>query len=536
MEKKNTFYIDLNTRIITTIKVINTKLVNPSGFLSSEYVLYVFKVITPFNSWYIKKRYSDIKELFDFLVSHYPKLKFPVFPPKRFFSTKESTIIERKNGFEELFIFILNNIEIIKHVKLINFFKIKKTILSIYIENCILVNENKYTYDILDMVNSSSSSNSNDLSQNSDDSNKDKIKEKKEKNFQIKREPNAKSVPKADKDKTNKRDKEKENMPNKKNNLNIKENNMDNNIININENSTINRLNTMNNLNESIDKKNIKHIYSNNGNYFRRYEDFQLATKKYTYRSQVSLLIIKEFLRNLKIHSSHIFEIINDFTNYLKYKKKWKKFNENETKALFIGINKDQLIEDYYQYIFTEEKPSIKTNTGISDKTTLSSTPQSISVNNTINININSNVNNNINNINNIIEEDFNPKYNASLEGLLFNIGKFEENYIGARNCLQLLNKFFERQFNPEVDAYISIFKKLDIKFIKKMNICKFSCLNNNINKKLCFDIISIYISGYEQKKQIKILNELGASNALIDKILDYYYKVDMTFNSYNLE
>ena len=56
MEKKNTFYIDLNTRIITTIKIINTKLVNPSGFLSSEYVLYVFKVITPFNSWYIKKK------------------------------------------------------------------------------------------------------------------------------------------------------------------------------------------------------------------------------------------------------------------------------------------------------------------------------------------------------------------------------------------------------------------------------------------------------------------------------------------------
>jgi hypothetical protein len=68
------------------------------------------------------------------------------------------------------------------------------------------------------------------------------------------------------------------------------------------------------------------------------------------------------------------------------------------------------------------------------------------------------------------------------------------------------------------------------------MNICKFFCINNNINKKLCFDIISIYISGYEQKKQIKILNELGASNALIDKILDYYYKDDITFNSFNLE
>ena len=114
MEKKNRFYYDLNTRLITKIKIINTKLVNPSGFLGSEYILYIFKVITPYNSWYIKKRYSEINELFDFLVLKNPKLKFPTFPPKRLFSTKESTIIERKNGFEVLFFFILENIVILK--------------------------------------------------------------------------------------------------------------------------------------------------------------------------------------------------------------------------------------------------------------------------------------------------------------------------------------------------------------------------------------------------------------------------------------
>ena len=515
MDKYRTFYIDLRTRIITAIKIINTKLVSPSGFLSSEYILYIFKVITPFNSWYIKKRYSDVKELFDFLVSHYPKLNFPPFPPKRFFSTKESTIIERKNGFEELFAFILNNLEILKHIKLINFFKIKKIILSIYIENCHLVNENQYTYEILDIVNSSSSSNSNDLSQNSDDDKKN------EKNIKIKGEKRLNSATKIEIDKNNKV-KESENS-----NINKIMNNI--NDINNNESTNISRINTIN-------EKNIKSTFSTNGNYFRRFEDFQLATKKYTQRSQVSFLVIKEFLRNLKINSSHIFEIINDFTNYLKYKKKWKKFNEKETKALFIGVNKDELIEDYYQFIFSEEKFSSKINTGISDKTTLSSTPQSISVNNTINLN--SNINNNINNINNIniIEDDINQKNNTSLEGLLYNIGKFEENYIGARNCLLLLNKFFERQFNPEVDIYINVFKNLDIKYIKKMNICKFSMLNNCINQKLCFNIINIYIKDYDQKKQIKILNELNASNALIDKILDYYYKDDILFNAYNLE
>ena len=172
MEQKNSFYSDLNTRIITRVTIINTKLINSTGFLNSEYILYIFKVITPFKSWYIKKRYSEIKVLYDYLSSENPKLKFPVFPPKRFLSTKESTIIERKNGFEELFFFVLDNIEILKFTKLINFFRIQKTILVIYIKNCILVNENKFTYELLDIVNSSSSSN--DLSQNSDDSNKDK--------------------------------------------------------------------------------------------------------------------------------------------------------------------------------------------------------------------------------------------------------------------------------------------------------------------------------------------------------------------------
>ena len=522
MEKKNLFYFDLNTRLITIIKIINTKLINPSGFLNSEYILYIFKVITPYNSWYIKKRYSEINDLFDFLVFKNPKLKFPSFPPKRFFSTKESTIIERKNGFEALFFFILDNIDILKYKKLINFFQIKKTTLGIYIENCSLVNENKYTREILDIINSSSSSNSNDLSQNSDDSNKEKNK---------------------DKNKINKEGKNQKNDDNNINNLtdsnkNVKKIKENENISKINENKNNDLNNINNNINnekEQSEKKTLKPIFTNNGNYFRRYEDFKLAIEKYTHRSQVSFLIVKEFLRNLKVNSSHIFEIINDFTNYLKYKKKWKKFNENEIKALLIGINKDELIDDYYQYIFSEEKLSFKITTDISEKTTLSSTPNSISSNSLINININNP--NNINNIN-IIGDDISNKNNASLEGLLFNIGKFDENYLGARSCLQLLSKIFERQFNPEVDSYINIFKKIDIKYIKKMNLCHFSTLNNYINQKMCFEILNIYISGYNEKKQIKILTELNANDSLINKILQYNYKDkdDIIFNSFNLE
>ena len=531
MEQKSYFYSNLNSRIITTIKIINTKLVNSSGFLSSEYILYIFKVITPFKSWYIKKRYSDIKTLYDYLISHFTKLKFPSFPPKRFLSTKESTILERKNGFEQLFFFILDNIEILDYSKLINFFQIKKTVLVIYIKNCIMVNENKYTYELLDIVNSSSSSN--DLSQNSDDSNKEK---KDEKNITIKQEKkeSKKQIAKSENNKINedlnKKNREEKNLSEKENKINFSENMkniIDNNLNNINNINNIKNINEENNNNG--EKKIYKNLISSNSNYFRCFEDYKLATEKLSHRSQCSFLIIKEFLRNLKVHSSHIFEIINDFTDYLKYKKKWKKFNQNEIIALFIGIKKEELNDDYYQYIFSNEKTSNKNSTAISEKTTLSSTPNSISTNSITN-------SNNINNTININEEDFNNKEGTYLEGLLYNIGKFEENYLGARNCLILLNKFFERQFNPEVDLYINIFKKIELKFIKEMNLCKFYSVNNCINQKLCFDVLNIYIGGYNEKKQIKILTELNANNYIINKIIESNYKDDVIYNSFNLE
>ncbi len=325
MEQKNTFYSNLNTRIITRVTIVNTKLINTSGFLNSEYILYIFKVITPFKSWYIKKRYSEIKSLFDYLVSQNPKLKFPVFPPKRILSTKESTIIERKNGFEELFFFILDNIEILNFPKLINFLHIQKTILVIYIKNCILVNENKFTYELLDIVNSSSSSN--DLSQNSDDSNKDK-------NIEVKQDKNPPKKQSIKHEGNKPKEDLKSEIDEKDNKITINDNNSSNiNIIINNINNTNNTLNEQKS-NNNGEKKVYKNLISSNGNYFRCFEDFKLATEKLTHRSQCSFLIVKEFLRNLKIHSSHIFEIINDFTDYLKYKKKWKKFNQNEINAL----------------------------------------------------------------------------------------------------------------------------------------------------------------------------------------------------------
>ena len=523
MKEEKSFFSDCRKRIITHISIVDAVGVNQNKVFSSEYILYIFKVVSPFNSWYIKKRYSEIQEIYNFLVNHKPKLKFPLFPPKRLFSTKESTIIERKNGFEILFSFILQNIEILQYKKLIDFFKINKTLLLIYLKNCILVNENRLGHEIIDE--NSSSSNSNDFSSLGSD--QDYFRKNHGQVIDIQTNNNINNKQKEE-NLFNKNEKE------KKLGNNLDDNKIDNNGDNADNSNIINEEIIITNSNNKA--SNVRKIIESQTNYFKCYEEYKLSLGNYKSRSQVSFFIIKEFLRNLKVHSSHIFEIINDFTEYMKLKKKWKKFNEKEIKALLIGINKDYLFEDYFQVILNEKNVSDKHSmTSSSEKSTLSSTANNLNLNN---INI-KNINNSYSFGKEIVENDGNDNNQIDsyyLEGLFYYIGNFEENYFGARSCLLLLNKFFERNFNPEVDIYINIFQKIDIKFIKKMNLCKLSTINNCINQKLCFDIINLYIKEYDEEEQIKILRDLNADDQFINRFLDSAFIDESKYSSFNLE
>ena len=478
MEKGKLFYSSSYERLITHIKIIDAKKRTDSKVFNSEYMLYTFKVITPFNSWFISKRYSQMKDFYDYLLKIKPNLKYPPFPPKRFFSTKESTIIERRNSFEQIFLFVLQHVDILKYKKLKEFFKIKKNILAIYVRNCILINENKVSYDLIDEDSSSSSI---EFSSDSHGSNKEKENEK-NKEFE--------------------------------NNKSSHENNIINdNQININTSEI--------NCKYSDYKK-----YIDTKCYFKVYEEFKFQLGNFTKRSQVSFYIITEFLRNLKVHSSHIIEIINDFTEYLKLKNKWKKFNENEIMYIFLGMNKVDLHDEYFQYIFSEKKHSNKTlNFSLSEKSTMTSTIQSMS-------NLNSS-NTSCFQVKNAFQDLFDDDH---LEGLFYYIGNFEENYLGAKSCLNLLNKIFERRFNPEIDKYITLFKKIDIKYIKLMKLCKFALTNNFLNQNLCHNILKVYLDGLDEDNIVKILSELGADNKFLEKFLENYYLDDNNNNAYNLE
>ena len=374
----------------------------------------------------------------------------------------------------------MENIDILKSKKLKEFFKIKKNILAIYIKNCILINIDKISYEVMEEESSSSSY---EMSSGSNGSNK--LNNNKEKNKESENERNS-----------------------------FENSNISNKINIINKNSSDNNI-----------KKSDYKEFIETKNYFKVYEEFKFQLGNYVKRSQVSIFIIIEFLRNLKVHSFHITEIVNDFTDYLKLKNKWKKFNDNEITYLFLGINKGDLHDDYYDFIFSEDnKLNANSFSFLSEKSTMNS---SIHISNRLN---NSSA---CFYSNNIFKGFFDEQ---QLDGLFYYIGDYEKNYLGAKSCLNLLNKIFERRFNPEIDKYINLLTKLDISCIKLMNLCKFSLTNNCLNQKLCLNILKIYVDGLEENNIIQILKELYADTNLINKFLENYYTDNNNNNVYNLE
>jgi hypothetical protein len=118
-------------------KIVSTKLKINNGILSSNYILYIIKVITPYNKWYIQKRYSDFEKLNNSLTKYFDLNK--LFPPKRFFKNSELIIQERTKKFNEYLYFLLKYYDILKNQELIEFFKIKKEIIDLYIKNSSMI-------------------------------------------------------------------------------------------------------------------------------------------------------------------------------------------------------------------------------------------------------------------------------------------------------------------------------------------------------------------------------------------------------------
>jgi hypothetical protein len=135
--KTNSLERNCQNKLKIDAKIVSTKLKINNGILSSNYILYIIKVITPYNKWYIQKRYSDFEKLNNSLTKYFDLNK--LFPPKRFFKNSELIIQERTKKFNEYLYFLLKYYDILKNQELIEFFKIKKEIIDLYIKNSSMI-------------------------------------------------------------------------------------------------------------------------------------------------------------------------------------------------------------------------------------------------------------------------------------------------------------------------------------------------------------------------------------------------------------
>ena len=130
---KRSFQKSINyQKFYINAKIVSTKLKINNGLLSSNFIIYVIKVITSYGKWFIEKRYSDFENLNNSL--KYNELN-KLFPPKRLFKNSESIVEERKKKFNNYLFYLLNNYDILKYPVLINFFKIKDEIIDLYLKN-----------------------------------------------------------------------------------------------------------------------------------------------------------------------------------------------------------------------------------------------------------------------------------------------------------------------------------------------------------------------------------------------------------------
>ena len=120
---KRSFQKSINhQKFYINAKIVSTKLKINNGLLSSNFIIYVIKVITSYGKWLIEKRYSDFENLNNSL--KYNELN-KLFTPKRLFKNSESIVEERIKKYNNYLFFLLYNYDILKYTILFTFLKIK---------------------------------------------------------------------------------------------------------------------------------------------------------------------------------------------------------------------------------------------------------------------------------------------------------------------------------------------------------------------------------------------------------------------------
>ena len=444
----NLYFRSTKKLIKISAKVTGQKLVN-----NGKYTEYNIFISTDFNEWNIQKRYSEFDALNQSLIRKIPEIN-QFFPPKRFFKNSEETIDERVKYFNTYLHKLFNNYDIFLFDEVIDFICIDKQILELAISKHSMGNRDKENEPLYDSVKKSIEHLTKNERSSSFDANED-----------------TKSVSTlSNKMKSNGDGIEKRKESTISSNLNI------NNEINA-KNNNDNHSSKKNNLN--YNKKN-RDFEENNKNYFSSLLEYESSKKSSEELSNESPLnrIVEEFLKNLNQKNDNKTAIIKSFEEFLKKDNSWHKFDKNEIIKLFTGIKNYKKLnikinDNNNNNKNNKEKNSIVRRAVTSklingkfqkNKDVVKNIAKPIIIDDDDSLSCSNSFSSESED--EIVTTNSNSTKNAhgyNLLGLFSLIGNHDKNLLLAANCLDLLVKLLNNQFNPYAQIYIDIFKERKI-------------------------------------------------------------------------
>ena len=93
----------------------------------------------------------------------------------------------------------------------------------------------------------------------------------------------------------------------------------------------------------------------------------------------------------------------------------------------------------------------------------------------------------------------------SKINGFLYHCGNIQNNKIGAEKCLEFLNKILSDDFNPQIDLFLKIFRKVRLENIIQMELENHIIDSSNSTRVNSFWILYKYIgTGNHMKKKVK--------------------------------
>ena len=501
----------VNKKLIKiTAKVTGRKLVN-----NGKYTEYNIFIQTEFNEWNIQKRYSEFDSLNQSLIRKIPEIN-QYFPPKRFFKNSEETIDERVKYFNTYLHKLFNNYDIFLFDEVIDFIEIDKKILELTISKHTMGNKDKENEPQYDSVKKSIRHLTKNERSTSFDRNEDK------KNYN--------------------------NLGNKfKSNGNLESKRKQSTISdNLNINVEINSKNNNDDIINEMNSYNTEDFEDTNKNYFSKLLEYENSKKSSEELNNESPLkkIIEEFLNNLNQINDNKTAIIKSFEEFLKKDNSWPPFSRNEIISLFVGIKnykkfnikKKAKIKNTQKEKKNEKKEKNEKNekndkNNVDNESIVRRAKTSKIINGKFQKNkdvrksmgkqVDDDSFSDFDSISSESDESNKETISSDLPGLFSLIGNYENNVLLSANCLDLLVKLLSREYNPQVDIYIEVFKGRSLSEVLSLKLEELIISNIGGSKSTfnAFKLLSILFKespNINQFKRIIIKNDAVFKRFLI--------------------